>query len=156
MTNFLTKSRLCGFLCMLIGGIAAIAAKGFAPAGLLDSDPGPSLFPLIGGIGLAICGLIIFLQNSDKSRPLSSDFTKAGLLRIAKCAVLLVVYCVAIKYVGFLISTVVVIYIFCGLFTLGKTVAWWKRLIYTVLMTGIVYYVFVDILSVMLPTGKIF
>lgn len=151
MTKFLTKSRLCGLLCVLLGAAASAAAVRFTPRGLLASDPGPSLFPLIGGVGLAVCGIIIFLQNSDKSAPLASDFDRAGLIRIGKCAVLLAVYFAVIKYLGFLISTAVLLFLLCGLFTLGRQVAWWKRLAFTVLTTGAVWYLFVEVLSVMLP-----
>ena len=147
MTKFLTKSRLCGLLCMLLGGAACGAAARFTPKGLLASDPGP---------GLALCGLIIFLQNSDKSPPFASDFDRTGLIRIGECAVLLAVYFAVIGYVGFLVSTAVLLFLLCGLFALGEQVAWWKRLIFTALTTGAVWYLFVEVLSVMLPRFDLF
>ena len=149
--TFMTKSRLCGLLCVLIGAAAAVTASRFQSTGLLDTDPGPALFPLIGGIGLILCGAIIFLQNNDDAA--APGFGKEGLLRIGKCAVLLVAYMLGLKYIGFLISTLVVLFLFCGMFTFGKSLALWKRIVYTVLVTGAVYYVFAEILHVMLPRG---
>lgn len=156
MTKFLTKSRLCGLLCMLLGGAACGAAARFTPKGLLASDPGPGLFPIIGGAGLALCGLIIFLQNSDKSPPFASDFDRTGLIRIGECAVLLAVYFAVIGSLGFLVSTAVLLFLLCGLFALGEQVAWRKRLIFTALTTGAVWYLFVEVLSVMLPRFDLF
>ena len=147
----MTKSRLCGILCALLGGGAALTASRFQPHGLLDTDPGPALFPLIEGIGLALCGIIIFLQNNDDTA--APGFGREGCIRIAKCALLLILYLLGIKYLGFIISTLVVLFLLCGMFTFGKPLALWKRILYTVVVTAAIYYVFVEILSVMLPRG---
>lgn len=130
-----------------------MAASRYTPTGLLNTDPGPSLFPIIGGTGLLICGILIFFQKDRENEP---QLSRDELSAIAKLAVLLVVYMLGLKYLGFLVITPIVLLVLSYMFTFGKPMALWKHLLYTVCVTGALYYVFVEILSVMLPRGVLF
>ena len=76
---------------------------------------------------------LIFFQKDRENEP---QLSRDELSAIAKLAVLLVVYMLGLKYLGFLVITPIVLLVLSYMFTFGKPMALWKHLLYTVCVTG--------------------
>jgi len=147
------KEKVCGLILFAIGVIFTVMTARFKVSSLSD-DPGPQLVPYIGSITLTVCGCGIFFRKSEnKWEPyLSWD----GWKRIGILFSLFILYVLAMKYIGYLITTPIVLFTITTMFAKGKNVSIIKRLIFTFIVTGAVYYLFVHVLHVMLPSGSLF
>lgn len=145
----LNKNRICGLFLVLIGFIGWYMVSGFN-ARLIEGDPGPQLFPMISLIGMIVCGLIIFFQRVPDEEPY---LTKEGWKKTAALFGVFIVYVLLLKYFGYIISTLGVLFVITSMFSKGKNVSIVKRIIFTVIITLSVYVLFVRVLRVMLPTG---
>lgn len=149
----MTKNRTCGILLVIFGVIFAMVSFGFNST-IDSSDPGPKLFPLIGCGGMIICGIGIFFQKSAEKWPVFLE--KTGWKKLGLQIALLIAYVFCIKWIGFLISTPVILFIFTTLYDMEHKVSILKRVVYSLLVTAAIYLVFVKVLLVMLPSGNLF
>ncbi len=67
----------------------------------------------------------------------------------------MICYVLALKYIGFVISTPVFLYIITTLLANGEKLAVWKKLIYIAVITGSFYYLLHGLLKMNLPGGII-
>lgn len=145
-----TKNKIAGIVFVIIGLAYAYMSlqlkKPTAP-----KDPGSTLFPLAASIGLAVCGLAMFFQTTAEDRKEFLD--KQGWIQLGLIVAVLAGYILAMKYIGFVISTPVVLFIISSLFSKGLQIPLTKRLLYSALLSVIFYVVFVQLFHVMLPKG---
>ena len=81
---------------------------------------------------------------------------KEGWVRMGVTLVILAAYVLAMTYVGYLIATPVVTYIMTTLFAKGKTSTRKGRIIFSVLLTVIIYAIYVFAFGLGLPDGMLF
>lgn len=67
----------------------------------------------------------------------------------------MILYVLALKYIGFLISTPVFLIAVITLLADGQKVAIWKKIVYAAVVTGLAWYVFQGMLSMSLPKGML-
>lgn len=149
----MTKDRTCGILLILAGIVFGAMAMQFNST-IDTSDPGPKLFPLIGCFGMVACGVGLLFQKSEEKWPVFLEMD--GWKKLGIQAAILMVYVFAIKWIGFLICTPVVLYIFTTMYDREKKTSIVKRVVYSVVVTGCVWFLFVKVLLVMLPAGQLF
>lgn len=146
--NIQSKNRITGASLFLIGVIYTyLSLQLKAPSN--PKDPGSALFPMVASIGLIVCGATIFFTkvNAD-SKPF---FSSKGWVNLVMG--MLAIYIVGLKYIGFLLSTPLLLFGVASKFAEGYSVSAGKRILYSVLVTLIVYLVFAKAFNVMLPKG---
>ena len=146
------KNKICGIFLVISGMAAWVMTLGFNVK-LMEGDPGPKLFPMIGIGGMILFGVLIFFQRSDNEK---SRFSKDEWKRIFTLFGLFILYVLMLKYIGYLISTLIILYIITTIFSKGQNVNMVKRVIFTLTITLSVYVLFVKVLHVMLPGGDLF
>ncbi|MPM10012.1 hypothetical protein SDC9_56336 [bioreactor metagenome] len=147
------KEKVCGLLLFAIGVIFTVMTARFKVTASFG-DPGPQVLPYIGSITLIVCGCGIFFRKSEsKWEPY---LTWNGWKKIGMMFSLFIVYVFAMKYIGYIICTPIVLFTITTMFAKGKNVSVVKRLIFTIIVSVSVYYLFVHVLHVMLPSGSLF
>lgn len=117
------------------------------------SDPGPRMFPYIVGILMLVCSVGKFI-TCNQEEP-ESFFGKEGWQRLFAVVALLIVYVLAMKYIGYIIST---LFASAALLLIMKEDRKMKRLtpiIFAVCFTVFSYLLFDVALGNNLPVGTL-
>jgi len=147
------KDRIFGVICIIAGIIVIYATSRIElKIKLSPNDAGPWLFPYISAIGILLCGAGIFIRN----RPCKQYLTKEGWLRAGRLMLVLVGYVIVMKYVGFIFSTIIMLYIVTMILADRKKVGLLKASVFSVLTTVIVYFAFEKLFYILLPVGQLF
>lgn len=125
------------------------------PAKLLE--PGPRLLPYvaIGLIAMSSIALIIkgYMDREKEEKPY---FPKGGILKITRSYLLLVLYGIAMTYLGFLITTPFATFVFIHDLKGSSKVKPAIAAVIAVLVTAGLYAMFVFGFQVKLPAGMLF
>ena len=124
-----------------------------------EGDPGPKMFPLIGCVITAVCGILTIVHPDKKERKLY--LSKDEFKRAAKLFGLYVAFLVLIWGVGFLITAPLLLFAISVLFSyesrpddpMGKRLL--RSAIYAVIVGGALYALYVVALQTQLPTGAL-
>lgn len=127
--------------------VMTLSLKRFVTA---SRDPGPKIFPLIACIGLMICSVVIFFQKKEEAEPF---LNAKGWGKIIAALAIMTLYVVGLKYLGFLISTPPLLFGLVSLFQKGENIPIFKRLLFSVIASFVIYFVFVKMLKTILPRG---
>ena len=146
----LKRDQITGALLVLIGIIVAFMTSSFSVPFSM-SYPGPKALPMIAVIGFIVCGAGIFVESTKSNKEEKVFLVKEGWIRVIVSTVIL-----AMKYVGYLIATPVICYILTTLYAKGSKSTLKGRLIYTILLTAIIYVVYVYAFGLGVPTGELF
>lgn len=153
MKEYNRDKVIAGF-CLILG-IAYVAAAWSLPETNLANDPGPKIFPLIGGSIVILSSLAILIKSyaqAPKPYYTAKQWKKAG----AMLAVF-IAYAVLLWAVGYLIATPIALLVTSFMFTdEGQKVALWKRLVFAAALTAFLYWIFAKVLVMLLPVGFIF
>ncbi len=147
------KDHAVGLILFAIGVAMGILSMGIRVRGR-STDPGSRLFPLIACILIAVCGVIVFL-TAGKATP-KPYVGKAGWLRILIFMAVMVAYLLALKYLGFLISTPFFLFATSTMLAGEKKTSLLGRIIYALVLTAAAYLLFKNALKMSLPVGLIF
>lgn len=125
------------------------------PAKLLE--PGPRLFPYVAIILIAVSSVaLIFKGVKERMEEEKPYFPKGGILKISRSYLMLVVYALAMTWLGFLVTTpfatVAFIYDLKG----NSKVKLPASILIAVLVTAGLYAMFVFGFQVKLPAGILF
>lgn len=112
------KNRITG-LCAIVLGIAIAIYSMTIKVRMQLNEPGPKVFPLIAGVGIAVCGLGLLITEY-KTRSDKPFLTKEGWKRFGCSMVILVAYYLGLKLLGFLPATPFVILALSRLFSQKK------------------------------------
>lgn len=151
--SFLMKikpDRLYGMIlicvCMIIYyGISKIEAN-FT---LDPSDVGPKFYPYLVNTGMTICALGMIISPDPYKKPLI--VSKQWLKILAYFAVLLV-YVLLLKKIGFIICTIVGMYIVINMLATEK-IKQSVVIIYSIAVPIVIYCVFAYLMQIYLPRG---
>lgn len=150
--KFFTKNRIVAipWLLLSLGYIYYIQQ---IPPSTMKGDPGPTLFPNIAGFLMLALSLILFIFPGKESEKKWMD--KQGMTRLGGLYLVYVLYVVGMALIGFTIPTALVLYTTCTMFSksTGVQVPLYKRVIYAVLVTLVVWAFFHVLLKCQLPTG---
>lgn len=146
------RDHLVGGILVALG-IAAIIMSLQIPVKGSSTDPGSQLFPMMASILLTVCGagvLISAAKSEEKTFLLPQGWKK--LLLAFGCMIL---YIVALNFVGFIFSTPVFLFIIMTMLADGQKVEIWKKVLYSLAVTALSWYLFQQVLSMNLPRGAL-
>ena len=125
------------------------------PAKLLE--PGPRLLPFVALflIGISSIALIIRVYK-DRAKEEKPYFPKGGVLKVTKSFLMLVVYAVAMTYLGFVITTPFATAAFIYDLKGNSEVKPVSTVIISVVVTAVLYAMFVFAFQIKLPAGVLF
>ena len=151
----LKRDQITGIVLIVLGILVAVLINQFkVPFSL--SYPGPKALPMIAVIGFIICGAGIFWESTKSKKEEPVFLMKEGWIRVLISVGLLALYILGMKYVGYLISTPIICYALITLYAKGSHISKKAKLIYTFLLTVIIYVVYVYAFGLGVPTGELF
>ena len=141
----LKKDRLLGIIVLVIAAFFAYFTGKLGSTNF-EGDPGPKMFPYMGSIIMALCGIILLVkpEKKEKGKFLSRDELKHAALLFG-------------IYVLFVVMMFVVSFLFSKISDPGATARARviRSLIYSVAVTAALYLVYVVALDAKLPSGAL-
>ena len=125
------------------------------PANLLE--PGPRLLPYVAIFLIGISSIALIVKGY-KEREIAEKpyFPKGGVLKVTKSFLMLVVYAVAMTYLGFIITTPFATAAFIYDLKGNSEVKPVSTAIISVVVTAVLYAMFVFAFQIKLPAGVLF
>ncbi len=148
------KNKVLGIVSVVAGIAIIIAATQLQVAMVAEGDPGPKVFPIIAAVLFLVCGAAVFFQKPDPNE--KPFLTKEQWKRLGILFAVLIGYMVLMYFFGFLISTMIALFVVCTLFSGEKKTAWWIRVLYGVVLGFLVWYMLEKMFMVPLPAGILF
>lgn len=117
-------------------------------------EPGPRMMPFLACFIIAICSIGLMVTNLKNKNIIEKPyFPKNGVRKIAFAYLLLVSYGIALHIIGFVISTPFAMVAFIFLLKGDKKVKPFVAIIISVLVTTVLYFMFVKGFRIKLPSG---
>ncbi len=149
----MNKDRVTGMLSVVIG--AALAAATFMlPASSMRGDVGPKVFPGICAAIFLLCGAGLLVKNTQGTT--SDKYTPEALKRLGMIAAVVIVYVIALDLIGFPVPTMAVLFVLCTMFSENIGIPLWKRLLFAIVITVVIYFAFEKLMVLRLPRGRFF
>lgn len=153
----LKRDQIAGAMLVILGIVVFILVSQFKKPLTLEY-PGPRLMPGIAAFGLVVCGIGVFVNGCKQAEPDVAQLSVKGLVRVIIAFVALCAYIFAMKYLGFLIVTPVLVY---GLTTWfakasGAETKLWQRVVFALAVTGVIWAMYVPLFGMELPVGELF
>ena len=125
------------------------------PANLLE--PGPRLLPYVAIFLIGISSLALIVKGY-KEREIAEKpyFPKGGVIKVTKSFLMLVIYAVAMTYLGFVITTPFATAAFIYDLKGNSEVKPVSTVIISVVVTAVLYAMFVFAFQIKLPAGVLF
>lgn len=125
------------------------------PAKLLE--PGPRLLPFVALFLIGISSIALIIRGyKDRTKEEKPYFPKGGVLKVTKSFLMLVVYAVAMTYLGFVITTPFATAAFIYDLKGNSEVKPVPTAIISVVVTAVLYAMFVFAFQIKLPAGVLF
>lgn len=144
---------LTAALCIILGAVIIAVASGYPTAADYGTGvPGPGLWPIVISILMLVCSALLIF-NTMRMKPEENtkiELKSSNQIRVYICMGILLVYVAVLETVGFIISTIVMQFIFMQWFAKKKP---WITLIISVAVTMVVYAAFKYILNVPIDFG---
>ena len=158
------SDRLTGAILIGVGAVAAYAGSRLPP--VPGQQVGPNVFPMVVGIGLALCGLMIMLgwgrrfeeeaeadlaAHVDAELAKSSTLGELDVLKVLLPPALLIFYVFAVDTLGFLPTAALMI------FATALALKAPLRLVLSLALLApvVVHFLFAKLLRVPLPAGLV-
>ena len=146
----MNRERITGFLLMLSGIVFTVLASRIEMSHA-SGEAGPRLFPYMASILLIVFGAIIFIRNADSSQ--KPFFTTTGWKKVGAMSGLLILYPLELVYFGFIPSGLITTFGLTRVFAAKKEIPLKNQIVFTVISTLVVFYLFRHVLHIVLPEG---
>lgn len=146
------RDRIVGLVTVIMGALVALGTTQIADSNMAG-DPGPKVFPFISAGILLVCGIILLVRKpAGEVKPfLQGQEIKRFLTIIGVIAA----YIVLMWAVGFAIPTFLMVLVMCLMFGKDVKTPVWQAAIYALVVTAVLYAVFVMALHLRLPVGSL-
>ncbi len=149
----MTRDQVTGLLALVLGVAMAVMTSQLPPSMMLG-DIGPALFPFIASGLLIICGGGLIIKGRNQKTP--SVFDRKAVKRLALIFGIVLIYCVAMNYIGFILPTICVLFALSTLFAENTKASIPARAIFAVALTLAIFLLFRNVLNLKLPTNQLF
>lgn len=123
----------------------------FTTAG--GSDVGSAFFPNVVAIIMLLCSIGKFITSNEPDK--EPFLSGRGWLRVLITLTVLALYVLGLKYLGFLCSTFVTCTVLVAVMKMGNPIKWMKLLMFSAVVTAVLYVLFSFVLQVWLPVGRL-
>ena len=148
--------RLLGVIIFTVGIIGILLTMQISVKTFTD-DPGPRVFPYFASVILIISGAGIFLtRQAEHKRDGEPFLSKEGWKRAGVMTSLLILYAVALRVLGFYVSTPLFTFLFYRQIAGKEKTKLLRGIIYSAITFIVIYIVFKVMLNSFLPPGMIF
>lgn len=154
----LSRDKLLGVIVVLIAAFFALYTNSLGSTNYVG-DPGPKMFPFIGCGIMAICGILLIVRPSKGTQ--GQFLTRDQLLHALLLFGIYVLYLVLLWIVGYTVTIPIILFIISMMFSFvsDEKASMKKRiitnLIYSIVISAVLYLVFVVVLESQLPKGII-
>lgn len=149
------RDQVAGAILVILGIIVFVMVNQLKTPFTL-SYPGPKALPMIAAVGFVVCGAGVFLEGCKEKADEKVFMVKAGWIRMACAMAVLAVYVFAASLVGYLITTPFVTYGLTTMFAKGSSSTLKGRVIFSVLVSVIIYVIYTFVFGLSLPSGALF
>ena len=143
---------VAGIFTVVFGIAVYWLTLGFATQGLSPDPLGPTFFPRALGIGFVVLGLILVIaalrQKGGEKR--TEPILSRGNLRMLAVIGLCALYYLFMDDIGFILATILFV---AAVMVITGERTWWKMGVSALAVSLILYFLFREILKVMLPIG---
>lgn len=150
----MTKDRILGIVSVAFSILlAALTYFTVDPKIRMAGDPGSQIFPYGTALIFALAGICLVARKPvDEERVFltGAQWKRLFSLFLAFCGYVLLIW-----LLGFLLATMVMLFVVSTMFAKGKGIPTVQRVIYSVVMTVLIYVIFRYGLKVLLPSGKL-
>ncbi|MCI6674387.1 MAG: tripartite tricarboxylate transporter TctB family protein [Sphaerochaetaceae bacterium] len=144
------RDQMVGIVTVILGIVVFAMIRDY-PVPFTIEYPGPKAMPGLAAFGFVVCGLGIFLQSTFSKKEQKLFLVKEGWVRVGIVFLVLSAYVFLMKYLGFLIMTPIVCYVLSTLFSKGWKSATKGRILFSVLFTLFVYFLYTKAFSLPMP-----
>lgn len=144
------RDQLIGLGLVILGLLIFAMIQGYSVP-FTASYPGPKALPGLAAFGFVVCGAGIFIQGTTNKKEDKAFLIKEGWVKLFSVFALLVLYVFIMKYLGFLITTPFVCYIFATLFAKNVKCPVRNRIIFSILFTVFIYFLYTKAFSLPMP-----
>lgn len=148
----MTRDRVTGLIAVVLGALIAFMTSQL-PASTMAGDIDPQAFPYISAGIMIVCGIGLLI-NGKKPSPVFYTGPQFG--RLCLISAVMLGFIVAMQFLGYVIACFAALLILCSMFSQGKGIAVWKRVVFAAAMTAVMYLMFVKVFSIPLPSGVLF
>jgi putative tricarboxylic transport membrane protein len=143
-----SEKRVSGFITILLGLLSLYEGKTLFPYSK-DLLTGDHFFPGLIGILLVLFGLALFFEKNtdEKKTELPTGETR---LKLISTALILMIYCFLIMFIGYVVGTLIVS--ICFIKVIGKY-RWITSFFIGGALTTILYFLFIVLLKTPFPSG---
>ncbi len=149
-----SRDQITGAVTVLLGIFVFVMISQFSVP-FTAEYPGPKALPALAGIGFIICGAGIFLEGCRKTEE-KTFLVKEGWIRLIINLVLIAVYILAMKYIGFMIATPILLFVLSTWYAKGYKSTVVQRIIFAVAVTAVVYLAYHVAFGYSMPDGLLF
>lgn len=119
-----------------------------------NGDIGPRFMPIAASIGLIISSIGKFItERKDDGKKF---LTKEGWKKVISIFLILIIYLIAINWVGYLISTPLAAAALVIAMKEDSKLSTVNLAVFSILITVVLYFVFQKVIQVTLPAGRLF
>lgn len=151
MQKDINKDRILGLIMLAISLLFAYYATGIKNTNVVG-DPGPRLFPYIGCFIMGACSLVLIVRKNRN--PYKSFMTWQQWRRFFTLFGIYFLNYLALYWLGYKVAIPLTLCLSCFLFSKGSNVAAWKKIVYVVAVTIVMWLLYVKLLETNLPLGK--
>ena len=130
------------------------------PEKLVSNEPGPKLFPYIAGVGMIIMAVLSMIfdgkkENEELKQGAKPYLDGAGWKRLALIMIECIVFCVAMNYIGFWITSMVGMMVFIMTLKADKKINLIFAIALSVGLGTLCYFGFTKGFNIPLPKGAL-
>lgn len=151
----LKRDQIIGIGLVMVGVFFSALISRFSIPITADY-PGPKMLPAIAVFGLMVCGIGIFTQSTVKQTKEKLFLGKDGWIRIGITFLILSSYVLGLKYLGYLLSTPFLLFATTSIFAKEKSIRIRSKVFFSIVLTVVVYLIYVQLFKLSLPSGSIF
>lgn len=150
----INRTYVMGAVFVLLG-LFVVWQSSMIPTKLVSNEPGPKLFPYISGIGMIVMAVLSMIFDAPKDTEAKPYLDGAGWKRLFLIFAECIVFGLAMKWIGFWITSMVGMMVFIMTLRADKKINLIFAVILSILLGTICYFGFTKGFNIPLPKGEI-